>query len=181
MTIFETVTLIIFIVMVILCAAQVAEIIVWHKKIKKYNNKIKIQHKKTGSYFWIFVALVNIGVESYIFIDSVPTFNYTARTNGYLYIILMWTAFLVYTFLPVIFIRCHYITPDGLIAPDAKGDMYPKNDVEYRIDGNKLELHYKKFSSAVVYKIVEKKEELADILSQNYKLYEKSNKKEKKS
>ncbi len=181
MTIFETVTLIIFIIMVILCFAQVAEIIVWHKKIKKYDNKIKIRHNKTGSYIWIFVALANIAVESYVFIYSVPTYNYNTKTNGYLYIILMWTAFLIYTFLPIIFIRCHYITSDGLIAPDAKGDMYAKEDVKYRINGDKLELYYKKLSSAIVYGIVEKKDELTEVLSKNYKLYEKSNKKEKKS
>lgn len=32
MTLFEKITLIMFIIMVILCFAQVAEIIMWHKK-----------------------------------------------------------------------------------------------------------------------------------------------------
>lgn len=181
MTLFEKITLFMFILMSIMCIAQIAEIIMWHKKIKKYNNKIRIKHRKTGSYIWIFVALANIAVESYVFIDSVPTYNYNTRTNGYLYIILMWTAFLIYTFLPIVFVRCHYITPNGLIAPDAKGDMYVKEDVKYSINGDKLELYYKKLSSAIEYRIVEKKDELTEMLSENYKLYEKSNKKEKKS
>lgn len=123
MTLFEKITLIMFIIMVILCFAQVAEIIMWHKKIKKYDNKIKIRHNKTGSYIWIFVALANIAVEAYVFIDSVPTYNYNTRTTGYIYIILMWTAFMIYTFLPILFVRNHYVTPDGLLVQGAKNDI----------------------------------------------------------
>lgn len=181
MTVFEKITFLMFILMSIICIAQVVEIICWHKKIKKIDNKIKIRHSKFGSYIWVLVAVLNITVESYMMIDSIPTYNYNPRTNGYLYIILMWLAFLIYTFLPIAFVRYHYITPDGLIAPDAKDDMYSKENVKYRINGDKLELYYKKLSSAIEYKIVDKKDELTEMLSANYKLYEKSNKKEKKS
>lgn len=177
MTLFEKITLIMFIIMVILCFAQVAEIIMWHKKIKKYDNKIKIRHNKTGSYIWIFVALANIAVEAYVFIDSVPTYNYNTRTTGYIYIILMWTAFMIYTFLPILFVRNHYVTPDGLLVQGAKNDIYNKDEVKYEIDGDTLKLYYKKLSSAIKYKIVENKDELTEMLSTNYKL----NKKEKKS
>lgn len=181
MTLFETITLIILCIMVILCFAQIAEMITWHKKIKKYDNKIRIRHSKFGSYIWILVALVNIVAESIVFVNSVPTYNYNTRTTGYIYIIFMWTAFLIYTFIPVLFARSHYVTPDGLLVQGAKGDFYSKDDVKYKINGDTLELYYKKLSGAVEYKIVENKDELTEMLSTNYKLYEKSNKKEKKS
>lgn len=182
MTLFETITLIMFSIMAILCIAQVAEIILWHKKIRKFDEKIKIRHKKTDSYIWIAVAVVNIAFASYKLIDSTPTYNYnTQNTNGYMYMILMWLAFIVYIALPVIFVRCHYVTPDGLLVQGAKGDIYKKDEVKYTIKDNTLELYYKKLSGAIIYEIVEQKDELTEMLSINYKMYEKSGKKEKKS
>ncbi len=181
MTVFEKITLFMFILMLIMCIVQVVEIILWHKQTKKIDNKIKIRHNKTGSYIWIFIALANIAVEACVFVNSVPTYNYNTKTTGYIYIILMWTAFLVYTFLPILFVRNHYVTPDGLLVQGARGNMYSKDEVKYETDGDTLKLYYRKLSSAVRYKIVGNKDELTEMLSKNYKPYEKSNKKEKKS
>ncbi|MCM1132516.1 MAG: hypothetical protein NC340_03495 [Ruminococcus flavefaciens] len=173
MTLFEKITLFMFILMLIMCIAQAVEIIMWHKKIRKFSNRIKIRHKKTDSYIWMLVALANIAVESYMLIHSVPTYNYTISTDGYLYMILMWTAFLIYILLPTLFVRCHYITPEGLLVQGAKNDMYGKDEVKYALKGDTLELYYKKLSSAVKYGIAEKKDELTDMLSNNYKPKEK--------
>lgn len=180
MTLFEAVTLIMFIIMVILCIAQTATIILWHRKVKKYDNKIPINHGKTDSYIWIGVALVNIAAESYMLIDSIPTYNYNPKTNGYLYIILMWTAFLTYIFLPTVFVRKHYITPKCMLIQGAKNDIYVNEDVQYRIDGNVLELYCQKSKNTLKYKITEQKDKLVQMLSDNYKQYTKTEK-EKKS
>lgn len=177
MTLFEKITLFMCVLMSIMCIAQAVEIIIWHKKIKKIDNKIEIKHRKTGSYIWILVALANIAVESFMLMDSIPEYNYNSKTNGYLYMILMWLAFLIFTFLPTAFVRRHYITPDGLLVLGA--NMYSNKEVRYTIKGDTLELYYKKLSGAIKYRIVKNKDELTDMLSKNYKLYEKSNKKEK--
>ncbi|MDE6521158.1 MAG: hypothetical protein K2K91_12010 [Ruminococcus sp.] len=175
MTIFESITLSIFAVMVILCIAQIITIIMWHSKIKKYDSKIAISRKKTDSYIWILLALANIAVESRMLINSIHDFNYNTNTKGYLFIVLMWTAFMVYVFLPTLFVSKHYITPDFVLMQGAKNDMFSKEDVQYSIDGDVLKIYHKKNST--VYKITDKKDELLKMLSENYKQYEKKEKK----
>lgn len=174
MTIFESITLSLFVIMVILCIAQTATIILWHKKIKKYDNKIAVSCKKTDSYIWILLALANIAVESRMFVNSIHDFSYNTNTRGYLFIVLMWTAFMVYIFLPTLFVRTHYITPDFVLMQGAKNDTCSKEDVQYSIDGDVLKLYYRKNST--VYKITDKKDELIKMLSENYKKYEKEKK-----
>ncbi|MDE7364425.1 MAG: hypothetical protein K2N27_06015 [Ruminococcus sp.] len=174
MTIFESITLSLFAIMVILCIAQTVTIILWHKKIRKYDNKIAVSCKKTDSYIWILLALANIAVESRLLVNSIHDFNYNTNTRSYLFIILVWTAFMVYVFLPTLFVRKHYITPDFVLMQGAKNDMCSKEDVQYSIDRNVLKLYHKKNSTA--YKITDKKDELLKMLSENYKKYEKEKK-----
>lgn len=179
MTIFESITLSLFAIMVILCIAQIVTIIVWHKKIKKYDNKIAVSRKRTDSYIWILLALANIAVESRMLVNSIHDFNYNTNTRSYLFIIFVWTAFMVYVFLPTLFVGKHYITPDFVLMQGVKNDTCSKEDVQYSIDGDVLKLYHKKNSTA--YKITDKKDELLKMLSENYKQYEKPIKKEKKS
>ncbi|MDE7099536.1 MAG: hypothetical protein K2O60_10350, partial [Ruminococcus sp.] len=147
----------------------------WHSKIKKYDSKIAISRKKTDSYIWILLALANIAVESRMLINSIHDFNYNTNTKGYLFIVLMWTAFMMYVFLPTLFVSKHYITPDFVLMQGAKNDMFSKEDVQYSIDGDVLKIYHKKNST--VYKITDKKDELLKMLSENYKQYEKKEKK----
>lgn len=141
--------------------AQLIGCISYRKKLMQHEDKIKLKNPDiTYLIIWAIISLTNIPTALQQFPDSAA------------YILLLFLTELEFL---VFFItsRYCYVTGEEFIRNDILNKhTLKKEKIRYKADGDTLMIYYGKRVNPMKFRIIEQKNELAAILTENYRQYE---------
>ncbi|MBO5164504.1 MAG: hypothetical protein J6B75_08740 [Ruminococcus sp.] len=134
-------------------------------KIKLHENKVRVKEKVALYVTWIIISVSNMLMNflQYSDDDEDKLFHLMAAV--------MWAVFAIHYIFMVLFARDVYITADGVLYKYRRKLKVSCDEYKYIIDGDVLELYFKKAVSPVKFKITENKDELIKLLEENYTPY----------
>lgn len=133
----------------------------YRKKLLKNNDKIKLKDLGiTYLLIWSVISLCNIPVILHQISDSAAY-------------ILFWVILNIYIIMIVFSNKYCYITDDEIIRNDIlTGHTLKKEKIRYKIDGDSLLLYYGSRINPMKFRIIEQKDELTEMLGENYRQYD---------
>lgn len=141
------------------------------KMKKQIENKIRVKNKRMGIYYaWLVIALFNT-LNMFMKIAShIAKGNETDATD-YFFFGILWILITIGYLMIVIFGKYGYISEDCIIIYDVSKISLNRDDFQYKISDDILEIYYKNNKTLYKYRIIENREELLNILNENYKPY----------
>ncbi len=138
--------------------------------LKNTDNKIKVRNKNTALYYvWIFLSLFNI-FNVFMQMTTASEQGDLSRERGYCYFAAVWIMFLIYFVFMLCFGRYSYISENYIITLDLFNSKKSKENCRYKISVYSVEIYYKNRQWKC--EIIDSKEELTEMLENNYKIYE---------
>lgn len=158
----------VFVILILLVIYDVILKIVNSQRIKEISRKVAVKKSIKVDIIWIVLSALNAFLDFDQYRMALGTDDTSARLRFLAFI--SWTICGIAHIAVIFFDRYIYITPDGLFYKNMI-KIQPKEKYRYRIDGDTLELYYKQNYTPAKYKIIKEKDELIEILDENYARY----------
>lgn len=158
----------VFVILILLVIYDVILAVVNSKRIKKISRKVAVKKSIKSDIIWIVLSVLNAFLDFEQYRMELGKDDTNARLRFLAFI--SWTICGIAHFAVIFFDRYIYITPDGLFYKNMI-KIQPKEKYRYMIDGDTLELYYKQNYTPAKYKIIKEKDELIEILDENYARY----------
>ncbi|MDE5569576.1 MAG: hypothetical protein K2J47_02615 [Ruminococcus sp.] len=137
------------------------------QRIKKISRKVAVKKSIKFDIWWIVLSIFNAYLN---FEQYKMALRDDKDVRLHLLAFTAWTLCGICHILMIFLDKYIYITPDGLFYKSMI-KIQPKEKYKYRIDGDTLELYYKQNDTPAKYKIIKEKDELIEILDENYARY----------
>lgn len=158
----------VFIILILLIIYDVILAVVNSQRIKKISRKAAVKKSIKFDITWIVLSALNAFLNFAQYRMALRTDDTSARLRFLAFI--SWTICGIAHIAVIFFDRYIYITPNGLFYKNMI-KIQSKEKYKYRIYGDILELYYKQSDTPAKYKIIKKKDELIEILDENYARY----------
>ena len=192
----------VLLILVILCIPVVLVVatstIINGLKLKKETEKIRVRSTTWKAWVWLICSVVlvivfasNAGYDIQK-IENVKGGDYDLRAsanqtveeyraeqikglamdrNAHLILSVVWLIMVGLEVYEVIHVRYAYVTRGGIYLTDS---ILKKDQIKYRINGQTLEIYYKKKETPVEFEIFEEKKKLTVMLEKEYQKYQKA-------
>lgn len=153
-----------FVLLILFIVYDVILIAVNSQRIRKISRKTAVKKSIKFDIWWIVLSVLN----AYLNFEQYRTVNRDTRLH--LLAFVSWTLCGIAHILTIFLDKYIYVTPDGLFYKSMI-KIQPKEKYRYRIDSDTLELYYKENDTPAKYGISGDKDELAELLDENYVKY----------
>lgn len=134
-------------------------------KIRQYENKVRVKEKSVLYIAWIFFSIFNSWFNFSQYLDDKKDKTF------HLIVAAFWTIIAIHYIFIFLFARDIYITSEGILYKCRRKLKVSCDEYKYCINGDILELYYKKAINPAKFKITENKDELIKLLEENYTPY----------
>lgn len=172
MGIFEIFSIIFLILVAVMLLMLIMGLISKIVGIKKADKKIKVKtQNRAVMYIWLGLSAFN-AFNMFMQMTTAAERGELSRERAYLFFGITWIMFFIYSLLMIIFGRYAYITENKIIMLDVINARKSKENCRYKISGYSVEIYYKKLKTPWKYEIIDNKDELTEMLENNYVQYE---------
>lgn len=165
-------------------AAVIILLLIWlifdffsfRRKNKSSEYKIRLLAKNQRQcILWIAISVLWIMLSYSNYRSALANGDYS-RASAHIIVLILWVICLLNYLLRLLFFKYVYITEKGMIIQGAIGSVYKKENCRYKIDNNVLEIYYKNQKKSLSFGILKNKNELIEMLENNYEKYTDSEK-----
>lgn len=160
--------IVVFVLLILLVVYELILLVVNSQRIKKISRKVAVKKSIKSDIIWIVLSALNAFLNFDQYRMALGTDDTNARLRFLAFI--SWTICGTVHIMIIFLDKYTYITPNDVFYKSMI-KIQPKEKYRYRIDGDTLELYYKKSDNPAKYKIIREKEELIKILDENYVKY----------
>ena len=139
--------------------------------IKKADKKIKVKaQNRAVMYMWLGLSSFQI-FDMFVQMAKAAERGELSRERDCMFFAVAWIMFFIYCLLMIIFGRYAYVTEEHIIIADVIRAWKSKDNCRYKINGETVEIYYKKLNTPWKFDIIESKDELIEMLGNNYFKY----------
>lgn len=136
--------------------------------LKKAEKNIKVKSKNMAVAFtWLGLSAFNT-FNMFMQMTTAAERGEFSRERAYLFFTITWILFFIYSLIMIVFGKYAYITENKIIMLDVIRSGKCKQNCRYKINGESVEIYWKKLKTPWKYEIIENKDELTKMLENNY-------------
>lgn len=159
----------VFVFLILAIIYDIIMITVNSQRLKKLSGKIALKKSIKYNMWWIILSALN----SFLYFERYRieiSKDVPKDADLALFTSIVWVICCTFHIVNIFIDKYIYLTIDGLFFKTSI-KIQPKEKYSYRVDGDILELYYKKSYKPVKYRIIANKEELVKLLEENYTPY----------